>query len=64
MELFCDYKYHLKREPFMLSFWAGQLESELSVQNQMLSTRDAELMAAKEEVKIAFRSVYTSISVA
>ncbi|KAK9230804.1 hypothetical protein WN943_021034 [Citrus x changshan-huyou] len=28
----------------------SQLESELSVQNQLLSTRDAELMAAKQEI--------------
>lgn len=34
----------------MFSSLAGQLESELSVQNQLLSTRDAELMAAKQEV--------------
>lgn len=32
------------------SFWAGQLESEMSVQTQMLSSRDAELMALKAEV--------------
>lgn len=32
------------------SYLAGQLESEVCVQAQMLNTRDAELVAAKEEV--------------
>lgn len=32
--------------------WPGQLESEVSAQAKILSKRDAELLAAKEEVLI------------
>lgn len=39
-----------KRMKFHFTCWIGQLELEASLQTQMLSTREAELAAAKEEV--------------
>jgi hypothetical protein len=39
---------------FMLCELAGQLELEVSVQSQMLSKKDAELLAVKEEVPSVF----------
>lgn len=35
---------------YVFDNWPGQLESEVSAQAKILSTRDAELLAAKEEV--------------
>jgi len=34
----------------MFGYSAGQLELELSTQNQLLQTKDSDLMAAKQEV--------------
>ncbi|KAH1047780.1 hypothetical protein J1N35_038564 [Gossypium stocksii] len=39
-----------RRMKFHFTCWIGQLELEASLQTQMLSTREAELAAAKEEV--------------
>ena len=48
----CNFKLLLmcKKMKIHFSCWIGQLELEASVQTQMLSTREAELAAAKEEV--------------
>lgn len=49
IEIFSNCIYMWNEYSFF-SYLAGQLESEVCVQAQMLNTRDAELVAAKEEV--------------
>ena len=49
--LLSDYSY-MWSECSCFSYWAGQLESDVSAQAQILNIKDAELVAAKKEVSI------------
>ena len=49
--LLSDYSY-MWSECSCFSYWAGQLESDVSAQAQILNAKDAESVAAKKEVSI------------